>query len=149
MRSVTLRVSLLHQDAKLPAYAHGPDEDAGMDLYSVEDVIIAPGETALVSTGLALELPPYVEGQIRPRSSLHKQGLIIPNAPGTVDPSYRGIVKVLLHCLYRPGAISAHIKKGDRIAQLVIAPYMAAEGIVCATLSNSSRGEGGFGSTGK
>ena len=86
----------------VPRYAHGPDEDAGMDLHSVEAVTLAPGETKLVATGLAIELPPGYEAQIRPRSGLAlKYSITLPNSPATIDPGYRGEIKVILHNLGR------------------------------------------------
>lgn len=120
---------------------------AGMDLYSDEDVAIFGGDRVAVSTGIALEIPPGFEGQIRPRSGLAiKHGVTVLNAPGTIDSDYRGEVKVLLvnhdH--------SAHIvHRGDRIAQLVIAPVVRADVEVVSELSDTARGAGGIGSTGK
>lgn len=140
-----IKIKRLHAAAQLPHYAHGPLEDAGLDLRSVEDVTIAPGETYAVATGLAIELPPGYEGQVRPRSGLaFKHSITIPNSPGTIDPSYRGEIKVILHNL---GQHSFVIQSGDRIAQLVVARYEAIEWEE-GDLGDSSRGEGGFGSSG-
>lgn len=143
---MTLRIRRLHPDAQLPAYAHGPKEDAGMDLRALESVTLAPGEPCLVATGLALELPPGYEAQIRPRSGLAlKHSITLPNSPATIDPGYRGEIRVILLNLGRePYAIHA----GDRIAQMVITKYEAVEWIE-TDLSASVRGDGGFGSSGR
>src|ERR1700722_13131032 len=109
----------------IPRYAHGPDEDAGMDLHSVEAVMLGPGETKLVPTGLAIELPPGFEAQIRPRSGLAlKHSITLPNSPATIDPGYRGELRVILLNL---GPADFEIHPGDRIAQMVIARYEAVE----------------------
>jgi dUTP pyrophosphatase len=140
-----IKIKRLHPDAQLPVYAHGPDEDAGMDLRSVEAVTILPAQTYAVATGLSIELPPGFEAQIRPRSGLaFKHSLTIPNAPGTIDPAYRGEIKVILLNL---GGAPFVIAPGDRIAQMVIARYEAIEWQE-SQLSDSTRGEGGFGSSG-
>jgi len=121
-------------------------EDAGMDLHSVEAVHIGPGETKLVATGLAIELPPGYEAQIRPRSGLAlKYGITLPNSPATIDPGYRGELRVILHNL---GRQTFEIQPGERIAQMVIARYEAVEWEE-TELSVSQRGEGGFGSSGR
>lgn len=145
MTPLTVAVRRLHPRAQLPRYAHGPGEDAGMDLCAVADVTLAPGEAGAVATGIAVELPPGYEGQIRPRSGLAlKHAVTVANAPGTIDPGYRGEVKVLLINLGRaPYRVSA----GDRIAQLVVAPY-AAVAWDERDLQDSARGAGGFGSSG-
>jgi dUTP pyrophosphatase len=130
----------------IPRYAHGPTEDAGMDLCSVEDVVLAPGEIKLVPTGLAIELPPGYEAQLRPRSGLAlKYGITLPNSPGTIDPSYRGEIRVILQNL---GSQPFEIQPGERIAQMVIARYEAIEWEE-GELSDTLRGEGGFGSSGR
>ena len=140
-----LRIERLHPDAQLPAYAHGPGEDAGMDLCAVEDVRLEPGVPGLVPTGLRVEVPPGCEAQIRMRSGLAlKHALILPNSPGTIDPGYRGEVKVIVLNLGRDAYV---VKKGERIAQMVVARYEAVEWDESA-LAESSRGAGGFGSTG-
>ncbi len=141
-----IRVNLLHPGAILPRYAHGPEEDAGMDLHAVEDVLLEPGVPALVPTGLAIELPPGYEAQIRPRSGLAlRHAITLPNAPATIDPGYRGEIRVILLNL---GRAPYHVHKGDRIAQMVIARYEAIEWVE-AELSESRRGGGGFGSSGR
>jgi dUTP pyrophosphatase len=140
------RIQKLSDHAILPRYAHGPAEDAGMDLHAVEDVSLAPGETKLVPTGLALELPPGYEAQIRPRSGLAlKHSITLPNSPATIDPGYRGELRVILLNL---GRNSFEIRRGDRIAQMVISRYEAVEWEE-GDLAASSRGAGGFGSSGR
>jgi dUTP pyrophosphatase len=136
----------VHPDAILPTYAHGPGEDAGMDLRAVEQVTLAPGIPALVPTGLTVELPPGYEAQIRPRSGLAlKHAITIPNAPGTIDPGYRGELRVIMINLGRePYTIHA----GDRVAQMIVARYEAVEWVE-EELAESQRGVGGFGSSGR
>src|SRR5947207_2543461 len=95
-------IQRIHPGAILPSYAHGPGEDAGMDLHAVEDVLLEPGVPRLVPTGLTLEVPPGYEAQVRPRSGLAlRHGIAMPNAPGTIDPGYRGEVRVILMNLGR------------------------------------------------
>ena len=136
----------LHPAAQIPSYAHGPDEDAGMDLHAVEPVELKPGEPTLVPTGLAIELPPGYEAQIRPRSGLElKHAIILPNSPATIDPGYRGEIRVILLNL---GKVAYPVRQGDRIAQMVVAKYEPVEWVE-ADLNESARGEGGFGSSGR
>lgn len=135
----------IHPDASMPAYAH-PD-DAGMDVRSVDDLVIRPGGRALVHTGLVMRLPPGYEAQVRPRSGLAlKSGVTVLNAPGTIDAGYRGEVGVILANF---GDADFRVRKGDRIAQLVIAPVTAARIIESFEVDETDRGVGGFGSTGK
>lgn len=142
-----LKIRRLREDAIVPRYAHGPEEDAGMDLHAVEAVTLAPHETKLVPTGLSIELPPGFEAQIRPRSGLAlKHSITLPNSPATIDPGYRGEIRVILQNL---GRETFEIHPGDRIAQMVIARYEAVEWIEHDELSDSRRGEGGFGSSGR
>ena len=142
---MTIKIKRIHPDAKLPVYAHGPLEDAGMDLRSVEAVTIQPAQTYAVATGLSIEVPPGFEAQIRPRSGLaFKHSITIPNSPGTIDPAYRGEVKVILLNL---GGAPFVIQPGDRIAQMVIAKYEAIEWHE-SELTDTERGSGGFGSSG-
>jgi dUTP pyrophosphatase len=130
----------------VPRYAHGPDEDAGMDLHSVEAVTLAPGDTKLVATGLAIELPSGYEAQIRPRSGLAlKHSITLPNSPATIDPGYRGEIRVILHNL---GSEPFQIAPGERIAQMVISRYEAVQWEE-GELRDSVRGDGGFGSSGR
>lgn len=144
--AVKIRIQRIAPAASLPVYAHGPNEDAGMDLTAIEDVMLEPGRPALVPTGLSIELPPGFEAQIRPRSGLaFKHAITLPNAPATIDPGYRGEIKVILLNL---GVEPYQIHKGDRIAQMVIARYEAIEWDE-AELNDSRRGAGGFGSSGR
>ena len=117
-----------------------------MDLHSVEAATLAPGETKLVATGLAIEMPAGYEAQIRPRSGLAlKYSITLPNSPATIDPGYRGEIKVILLNL---GHESFQILPGERIAQMVIARYEAVEWEE-GDLADSHRGGGGFGSSGR
>ncbi len=143
-----MRVTIkkLTPEAFLPEYAHGPREDAGMDLRAIEAVVLVPGVPHAVATGLAIELPGGFEAQLRPRSGLAlKHAITLPNAPATIDPGYRGEIKVILLNL---GRFEYHIHKGDRIAQLVVARYEPVEWDE-GELGLSRRGEGGFGSSGR
>jgi len=118
-----------------------------MDLHSVEQVELPPGRWAAVPTGVAVEIPPGFEGQVRPRSGLAaKHGLALLNAPGTIDPGYRGEIKVLL---INHSDQPYVIRPGERIAQLVVAAYQAVVWEWSDDLEESSRAAGGFGSTGK
>ena len=141
-----IRIQRIHPAAILPAYAHGPAEDAGMDLHAVEEVTLAPGVPVLVPTGLTIEIPDGFEAQVRPRSGLAlKHAITMPNAPGTIDPGYRGEIRVILLNLGRePYTIHA----GDRIAQMIVARYDAVEWVE-EVLAESTRGTGGFGSSGR
>src|SRR5207253_6647976 len=133
-------------EAALPEYAHGPDEDAGMDLRALDSVVLAPGVPRAVPTGIAIELPSGYEAQVRPRSGLAlKHAITLPNSPATIDPGYRGEIRVILSNL---GKSHYRIEKGDRIAQLVIARYEAVEWEE-GELGDSARGAGGFGSSGR
>lgn len=141
-----IRIKKLVSDAQLPTYAHGPEEDAGMDLRAVESALLIPGVALAVGTGLAIELPSGYEAQVRPRSGLAlKHGITIPNSPATIDPGYRGEIRVILLNL---GLAEYAIQAGDRIAQIVIARYEAVEW-EAGELGTSKRGEGGFGSSGR
>jgi dUTP pyrophosphatase len=140
-----VKIKRLREEAQIPTYAHGPQEDAGMDLRSVESVVLKPGVPYAVATGLSIELPPGYEAQVRPRSGLaFKNAITVPNSPGTIDPAYRGEIKVILLNL---GQTDFAIQPGDRIAQLVVARYEAVE-FVEGDLADSQRGAGGFGSSG-
>ncbi len=141
-----IRIQRLHPDAELPIYAHGPEEDAGLDLKSLADVELAPNVPALVPTGLAIELPPGYEAQLRPRSGLAlKHAVTLPNSPATIDPGYRGEIRVILLNL---GREPYQVHKGDRIAQMVIARYESVEWEE-VELNETIRGAGGFGSSGR
>lgn len=133
-----------NEDLPLPAYA--TDGAAGMDVVSAEDVTIAKGARHAVATGLSVAIPAGYEIQVRPRSGLAlKHGITVANAPGTIDSDYRGEVKVILINL---GQEPFAIRRGDRIAQLVLAPVTRATWLEVAELDVTERGEGGFGSTG-
>lgn len=141
-----IKIKRLRADAFLPEYAHGASEDAGMDLRAVEEASLEPGVPRAVPTGLAIELPPGFEAQVRPRSGLAlKHAITLPNAPATIDPGYRGEIRVILLNL---GRETYQLQRGDRIAQLVIARYQAVEWEE-ADLKPSQRGQGGFGSSGR
>jgi len=144
--TMQVRIQRIHPAAVLPAYAHGPHEDAGMDLCAVEDVTLEPGVPRLVPTGLTVEVPPGYEAQVRPRSGLAlRHAITMPNTPGTVDPGYRGEVRVILLNLGRePYTVHA----GDRIAQMIVARYEPVEWVE-TDLAPSERGSGGFGSSGR
>ena len=141
---MTLSFKRVHPDAVLPAYAH--PSDAGMDIRSVDDLVIPVGKRALVKTGLVVNLPLGYEAQVRPRSGLAlKQGVTVLNTPGTIDAGYRGEIGVILVNL---GENDFEVKKGDRIAQLVIAPVTQPTIVETTDVDATDRGAGGFGSTG-
>jgi dUTP pyrophosphatase len=141
-----VKIQKLHAGAVLPGYTHGPEEDAGMDLHAVEGVLLEPGVPQLVPTGLAIELPPGFEAQIRPRSGLAlRHAITLPNSPATIDPGYRGEIRVILLNL---GKSAYQVHAGDRIAQMVIARYERIEWEETG-LNASRRGDGGFGSSGR
>ena len=141
---MTLRFKKIHPDATLPSYAHA--SDAGMDVRSVEDVTVPAKGRVLVHTGLVMLLPPMYEAQVRPRSGLAlKHGITVLNTPGTIDSGYRGEVGVIL---INHGESPFEIRKGDKIAQMVIATVTRAEVVEADSLGATERGEGGFGSTG-
>jgi dUTP pyrophosphatase len=117
-----------------------------MDLFAVETVTLQPGTPQLVPTGLTIELPPGHEAQVRPRSGLAlKHAITMPNAPGTIDPGYRGEIRVILLNL---GSAPYTIQPGDRIAQMIVSRYEAVEWVE-SELAESRRGAGGFGSSGR
>ena len=165
----------VHHDAKLPTYAH--EGDAGMDVYAVEDVELQPGKATLVKTGLIVDIPQGYEIQVRARSGLAlKENVTVWNSPGTIDAKYRGEIGVVLMHIPAFGAIdvkdgidlddidplsgapavtkmlsvsSYKVKKGDKIAQLVLAPVTTCHPVEVQEVSETDRGTGGFGSTGK
>lgn len=140
-----LEVKLLHPDAQLPSYAH--PGDAGLDLRSCEDVVLKPGQRAAVATGLAVAIPDGYAGFVHARSGRAlKEGLALPNAPGLIDAGYRGELKVLLVNLDPETPIE--ICKGEKIAQMVIQKVEDASTEIVESFDETSRGEGGFGSTG-
>ncbi|MCQ2388698.1 MAG: dUTP diphosphatase [Kiritimatiellae bacterium] len=141
---MTVKFRKIDPSAVLPAYAH--PGDAGMDVRSVEEATLAPGERRLVRTGLVMMLPPDAEAQVRPRSGLAlKHGVTVLNAPGTIDAGYRGEVGVVLVNL---GQEPHHVAKGDKIAQIVVAPCVQATIAETDETDETDRGAGGFGSTG-
>ncbi|MBV9267352.1 MAG: dUTP diphosphatase [Acidobacteriaceae bacterium] len=141
-----IKIKKLRDEAHLPEYAHGPLEDAGMDVRSIEGALLEPGIPRAVSTGLALEIPSGYEVQIRPRSGLAlKHAITLPNAPATIDPGYRGELKIILLNL---GRTPYQVHAGDRIAQIIVAKYEAVEWDE-GELGDSVRGSGGFGSSGR
>lgn len=146
MQNVNVRV-INRSKHTLPHYA--TEQSAGMDLRANlgEPIRLAPGERALVPTGIYLELPAGYEAQVRPRSGLAlKHGLTVLNAPGTVDADYRGEVGVILINL---GQTEFTIEDGERVAQLLVAPYVQVQWTEAEQLNETERGAGGFGSTGK
>ncbi len=144
--SVKVEVKRLPHGAGLPLPAYATTGAAGMDVVSAEDVTLAPGARHAVATGLALAIPQGYEVQVRPRSGLAlKHGITVPNTPGTIDSDYRGELKVIL---INHGAEPFVIARGDRVAQLVLAPVVQAAWDEVAELDATERGAGGFGSTG-
>lgn len=146
--SVIVPVARLPHGADLPLPAYETSGSAGMDLRAAveQPLVLAPGERAAVPTGLTIALPSGYEGQVRPRSGLAlRAGVTTLNTPGTIDADYRGEVKVIL---INHGAAPVTIQRGDRIAQLIIAPAVQAAWDEVELLEPTSRGEGGFGSTG-
>ena len=143
---VRVEVKRLPHGAGLPLPAYATRGAAGMDVVSAEEVTIAPGARHAVATGLALAIPQGYEIQVRPRSGLAlKHGITVPNTPGTIDSDYRGELKVILINL---GTEPFAIARGDRVAQLVLAPVVQAAWDEVAELDATERGAGGFGSTG-
>lgn len=140
---VKVKVKKLHKDAKLPTYAHL--KDSGADVYCVEDIILDSGQTKLIKLGFAVEIPDGWEIQVRSRSGLSKNGIVVANSPGTVDAPYRGPMGVILH---NQGGEDLFIEKGTRIAQFVLKRAPQAIFEWTEELSESDRGSGGFGSTG-
>jgi dUTP pyrophosphatase len=143
---VELRVTRLRGDARLPARAH--EGDAGLDLYAVEAVTLAPGARASIATGIAVEIPPGHAGLVLPRSGLAaRHGIALVNAPGLIDAGYRGEVRVLL--LNTDREESFEIAPGERIAQLMVTRFADLEPVEASELTASARGDGGFGSSGR
>jgi dUTP pyrophosphatase len=138
-----IKIQKLNPDAILPSYE--TPGSAGMDLSATEDVIMTPGETLLVPTGLSLAIPMGYEGQIRSRSGLALNGVVVANSPGTIDSDYRGEVRIILRNV-TPNIVA--LAKGQRIAQLIIAPVIPVLWEETDELDKTSRADGGFGSTG-
>jgi len=150
MNEIEIRVARLPHGADLPLPAYQSKLASGCDLLAAipqdEPIVIAPGARAAIPTGIALALPPGTEGQVRPRSGLAaRSGVTVLNAPGTIDADYRGEVRVLLVNL---GGAPFTVRRGMRIAQLVIAPNLRARMIETTRLDDTVRNTGGFGSTG-
>lgn len=142
---MNLRIARLDERARLPTRAH--DGDAGLDLYALDDALLAPGQRTSVPTGIAVEIPPGQAGLVLPRSGLAaRHGISVVNAPGLIDSGYRGEVRVLLLNTDRdqPFQVSA----GDRIAQLVLVRVELLTPVEVDALTDSERGAGGFGSSG-
>lgn len=141
---MVVRIAKVHEDAIMPHYAH--PGDSGMDLYSIEEFSVLPGETALVRTGLKIAVPENYEAQVRPKSGLALHySISLPNTPATIDSGYRGELRVIL---INHGRQTFHVQKHTKIAQLVICPVVCAEIVEVNQLDETTRGEGGFGSTG-
>lgn len=143
----TVRFRRLPANPDLPLPARATEHAAGYDVRSAEDdVVLEPGEIRLVGTGLVMELPEGVECQVRPRSGLAlEHGVTLPNSPGTIDPDYRGELRVIMQNL---GSEAVTLERGERIAQLVFARFEAPEVTEVREVTTTERGEGGFGSTG-
>lgn len=140
----TLKVKKLNEDAIIPNFAH--KGDAGMDLYSIEKVIIPKNETRLIKTGISIELPHMTEAQVRPRSGLAlKHSITVLNSPGTIDEGYRGEIGVIL---INHGKEDFVVEKHMKIAQMVIKPIYEIHIEEVKDLSDTERSNGGFGSTG-
>ena len=141
---ILVRVKRLEPSVPLPIYAH--EGDAGLDLCAAHDVTLPPGGRALVGTGLAVAIPPGHAGFVLPRSGLAlKQGVTILNAPGLIDAGYRGELKVLL---VNHDTATVTLRRGERVAQLVVQRVERADPVAVEELPGSERGAGGFGSTG-
>ena len=146
MSDLDISVVRLDPGLPLPSYAH--PGDAGADLHTAVDVTLAPGERALVPTGLSIALPDGYVALVHPRSGLAaRHGLSIVNAPGTVDAGYRGEIKVLL--INHDPVEAVTLSRGDRIAQLVVQRFERARFVEVGVLPDSVRGDGGYGSTGR
>ena len=141
-----LKVARVERGATLPSRAH--QGDAGLDLYASEAAHIGPGERWSVGTGIAVEIPDGHAGLVLPRSGLAKKhGISLVNSPGLIDSGYRGEIRVLL--LNTDPAETFRVESGDRIAQLVITPITLADPVEASSLAESTRGDGGFGSSGR
>ena len=146
MIMILVNVKKLHPNAIVPAYM--TEHAAGMDLCTVieEPAVLAPGERTLLPTGLAMEIPPGYEGQVRPRSGLAlKKGVALVNSPGTIDADYRGEIGIII---INHGTEPVEIMPGDRVAQLIIAPVTRAALVEVNDLNDTARNSGGFGHTG-
>jgi dUTP pyrophosphatase len=141
--SLKIKVKKLNKDLPLPT--HQTDGSSGLDLHASEDCFLASGDFKMVPTGIALEIPFEYEGQVRPRSGLAaKSGIGVLNSPGTIDSDYRGEIKVILFNFSKE---DFKIKKGDRIAQLIISRVERIDLVEVSDLESTKREDGGFGST--
>ena len=146
MTDIPVRLKRLPNGHGLPLPEYTTTGAAGMDVVSAEDIVIAPGARHAVATGIAMAIPPGYEIQVRPRSGLAlKHGVTVPNPPGTIDSDYRGELKAIL---INHGSEPFAIHRGDRVAQLVLAPVTRAAWHEVEELDETARGSGGFGSTG-
>ena len=144
---ITIKLTRLDHGHGLPLPAYATEHAAGLDVVAAEELVLAPGQRHAVATGFAIEIPHGYEVQVRPRSGLAlKHGITCLNTPGTIDSDYRGEVKVILANL---GAEPFAVRRGERIAQLVPAPVLHASFEEVGELSETGRGAGGFGSTGR
>ena len=145
-QELSVQFQRLPSNPDLPLPARATPQAAGYDIRSTTEVVLNPGEIRLISTGLIMELPEGMECQVRPRSGLAlKYGITLPNSPGTIDPDYRGEVKIIIQNL---GSEQVTLIRGERVAQLVFSLFQSPEVSEVKELSNTDRGEDGFGSTG-
>ncbi len=144
---IEIKLSRLPHGEALPLPRYASEDAVGLDVTAAEEMLLQPGERHAVATGFAIEIPRGYEVQVRPRSGLAmKHGITCLNTPGTIDSDYRGEVKVILINL---GQEPFEIRRGERIAQLVPAPVLRADFVEASELSDTERGSGGFGSTGR
>ena len=149
LEPVDISVKRLAHAGDLPLPSYETSGSAGMDVRAAENMVIAPGHRGLVGTGLAFAIPQGYEIQVRPRSGLAlKKGIGVPNSPGTIDSDYRGELGAMKIILLNHGEEDFIIKRGDRIAQIVVAPVQRGVLKEVDRLDGTARGEGGFGSTG-
>ena len=148
MEPIRVAITRLHGSEDLPLPGYMTDHAAGMDLMAAvqEDLVLSPGQRALVPTGIAIALPEGFEAQVRPRSGLAlKNGVTLVNTPGTIDADYRGEIRVIL---INHGTEPFAVRRGDRIAQMIVAPVCRVRWDEQAALNATDRGSGGFGHTG-
>jgi dUTP pyrophosphatase len=149
MHHCSVKVKRLRPDSINPLPAYMTSHAAGMDLYAelAHELVLVPGGRALVPTGIAIELPEGYEAQVRPRSGLAlKHGIALVNSPGTIDADYRGEIGVIV---INHGTEPFVVRSGERVAQLVFAPFVRASLVEVSELGESGRGDGGFGHTGR
>ncbi len=148
MKTMTLEINLKQLDPDLPVPKYAYAGDAGCDLYSAQDIELGAGEHNMVPTGVAISIPEGFAGFVQPKSGLAaKHGIGVLNSPGLIDSKYRGEIKVILINLDKND--SFHIKRGDKIAQLVIQPVLSVDFCIVDELDETTRGDGGFGSSGR